>query len=60
VDGYEVARALRANGDLPATRLIALSGYAQPEDRARAKEAGFDAHLPKPPPLEELDEVLGS
>jgi len=58
VDGYEVARALRADGDFPTTRLVALSGYAQPEDRQRAKEAGFDDHLAKPPPLDLLNALL--
>jgi len=48
VDGYQIARALRADDSLRSTRLIALSGYAQPEDIERAKEAGFDAHLRKP------------
>ncbi|BDG08839.1 hybrid sensor histidine kinase/response regulator [Anaeromyxobacter paludicola] len=54
MDGYEVARALRADEALGSARLIALSGYAQPEDRARAREAGFEAHLPKPPDIELL------
>lgn len=54
VDGYEVARALRADDSLRSTRLIALSGYAQAEDRRRAREAGFDAHLAKPASLEAL------
>ncbi len=58
VDGYEFARAARSDAALRTTRLIALTGYALPEDRARALEAGFDAHLPKPPPLEELDALL--
>jgi two-component system CheB/CheR fusion protein len=59
IDGYAVARALRADGSLHATRLIALTGYAQPDDRQRVLEAGFDAHLAKPVPLDELDELLG-
>lgn len=47
IDGYEIARAIRAElGD--AVRLIALTGYGQAEDRARAREAGFDGHLTKP------------
>jgi len=54
IDGYEIARTLRAADALRATRLVALSGYAQPEDRRRAIEAGFDAHLAKPPSLEQL------
>ncbi|MFL5419752.1 MAG: ATP-binding protein [Myxococcales bacterium] len=58
LSGYEVARALRANDALRSTRLIAVTGYTQPEDKRLAKEAGFDAHLPKPPPLEMLNELL--
>jgi PAS domain S-box-containing protein len=58
VDGYEVARTLRHDGALRGTRLVALSGYAQPEDRQRARDAGFDAHVPKPPDLDELLHVL--
>jgi PAS domain S-box-containing protein len=54
VDGYEIARTLRADEGLRSTRLIALSGYAQPEDRRRAQEAGFDAHLAKPPAMDLL------
>jgi two-component system, sensor histidine kinase len=46
IDGYEVARRVRANGRRPV--LIALTGYGQPEDRRRATEAGFDEVLVKP------------
>jgi CheY-like chemotaxis protein len=55
----ELARAIHRDGALRSTRLIALSGYAQPEDRLRAHEAGFDAHVPKPPDLDELMKVIG-
>jgi PAS domain S-box-containing protein len=48
MDGYEVARAIRADASLAGIRLVAVSGYAQPEDRARASSAGFDAHVAKP------------
>ncbi len=58
IDGYEIARMLRTEEAFRSTRLIALSGYAQPEDRQRSKEAGFDVHLGKPPPLDELQELL--
>jgi PAS domain S-box-containing protein len=58
VDGYEVARTLRADASLRATRLVAVSGYAQPEDRARALAAGFEAHLAKPVALDRLAELL--
>jgi CheY-like chemotaxis protein len=49
-----VARALRADPALRATPLVALTGYAGPEDRARALEAGFDRHLAKPTGLDDL------
>jgi CheY-like chemotaxis protein len=47
LDGYEVARRLRASGSRRPV-LVALTGYGQPEDRRRAVEAGFDALLVKP------------
>ena len=57
IDGYEVARRLRA---VPADRpyLIALTGYGQPDDRARATAAGFDAFMVKPVDPEALRSVL--
>jgi signal transduction histidine kinase len=54
VDGFEVARRLRANADSYYPRLVALTGYGQPEDRRRAEEAGFDAYLVKPTSAEAL------
>jgi CheY-like chemotaxis protein len=51
VDGYEVARAIRADDALRATRLVALTGYALAEDRERALAAGFDDHVAKPPAI---------
>jgi CheY-like chemotaxis protein len=47
LDGYEVGRRLRQalGGRI---RLVALTGYSQPEDRRRVREAGFDVHLVKP------------
>jgi CheY-like chemotaxis protein len=39
---------LRADERLSSTTLVALSGYVQPEDRARASSAGFHVHLAKP------------
>ncbi len=56
VDGYEVARRLRALDRRPF--LVALTGYGQPEDRARAQQAGFDAHLVKPVDPTELSALL--
>jgi CheY-like chemotaxis protein len=48
MDGYEVAKAVRADPNLRSVRLIALTGYGQHEDRRRAEEAGFDSHVTKP------------
>jgi signal transduction histidine kinase/ActR/RegA family two-component response regulator len=57
LDGYEVARRIRADHAL-APALIALTGYALPEDRRRALEAGFDQHLAKPVEAAALEEIL--
>jgi signal transduction histidine kinase len=48
MDGYELARRLRAESGVGRVRLIALTGYGQADDVRRAKEAGFDEHLVKP------------
>jgi PAS domain S-box-containing protein len=58
LDGYEVARTLRRDAALRSMRLVALSGYAQPEDRERALAAGFDVHLAKPADLDTLAKAL--
>jgi PAS domain S-box-containing protein len=47
MSGYEVAQVLRADGGL-GLQLIAVSGYAQPEDVKKAIDAGFDEHIGKP------------
>ncbi len=59
MSGYEVARELRRDHG-HRMRLIAVSGYAQPEDVQRSVEAGFDAHVAKPPDLERLETLLGA
>jgi CheY-like chemotaxis protein/anti-sigma regulatory factor (Ser/Thr protein kinase) len=48
MDGYEVARKIRASHGIRRPLLIAITGYGAPEDRERAHEAGFDAHVTKP------------
>ena len=57
VDGYEVAKRICA---MPGPRpfLVALTGYGEAEDRRRAVEAGFDAHLVKPVDPTELTALL--
>jgi CheY-like chemotaxis protein len=58
VDGYEVARRLRAAPGGRRMGLIAITGYGQAEDQRRAYEAGFDAHLTKPVAPERLKQVM--
>ncbi len=58
MDGYEVARALRADPSLGGTRLVALTGWGGEEDRRRALAAGFDHHLTKPVDLGVLENLL--
>jgi PAS domain S-box-containing protein len=60
LDGYEVARRLRAIPDFNATLLIALTGYGQEEDRRRSLQAGFDQHLVKPVDPAILEALLAS
>lgn len=57
LDGYKVAKQMRALLGRH-VRLIALMGYGQPEDKRRAEEAGFEAHLTKPVPFEQIGEGL--
>jgi PAS domain S-box-containing protein len=58
IDGYEVARRIKKNPALSGIRLVAHTGYGSPEDRQRAMEAGFDAHLVKPAELSDLEQAL--
>jgi CheY-like chemotaxis protein len=59
MDGYEVARELRRRG-LTDVILVALTGYGQQEDQARARAAGFDHHLVKPADVALLPELFAS
>lgn len=60
MDGYGVAQALRADPDaeVRAVFLVALSGYALPEDLARSKWAGFNHHMVKPPSIDAIQTIL--
>jgi len=58
MDGFEVARQLRSMLALRHVFLIAMTGYASPEDRQLAHEAGFDEHLIKPVDLKVLRDWL--
>jgi two-component system, sensor histidine kinase len=57
LDGYEVGRRIRQELG-GAVRLLALTGYGQPEDRRRSEDAGFDAHLVKPVTPEQIRDAL--
>lgn len=58
MDGYEVAQLMRKDDEIKDAFLIALSGYAGPEDRKRSKEAGFDRHLAKPADISAIERVI--
>jgi signal transduction histidine kinase/ActR/RegA family two-component response regulator len=58
MDGYAVARALRADPRTQRMRLVALTGYGSARDRDDALAAGFDLHLTKPISLDQLLAVL--
>ncbi len=58
MDGYELARRLRAEPRWAQLRLVAVTGYGQQSDRQRSQEAGFDAHLVKPIDVARLPAVI--
>jgi signal transduction histidine kinase/CheY-like chemotaxis protein len=58
LDGYEVAKRIRAHAAGRELRLVALTGYGLDEDRARALAAGYDLHLVKPMDSSRLAEIL--
>jgi PAS domain S-box-containing protein len=61
MDGYEVGRRLRRQPGLEGTRLVAMTGYGQDEDRRKAREVGFDLFLTKPvDPLTLWEVVAGA
>jgi two-component system CheB/CheR fusion protein len=60
MDGYAVARVLRADRATARTRLIALTGFDGEDERQRAREAGFDRHVAKPIDPLALEQLLES
>jgi CheY-like chemotaxis protein len=58
MNGYEIAEAFQNDDQIREIYLIALSGYAQPEDIERSRNAGFRAHLAKPVSMEKLKGAL--
>ncbi len=60
MDGYQVARALRADLKVRDSTLVALTGWGQEEDRRQSREAGFDHHLVKPVEPEKLEALIAN
>jgi len=58
MDGYEVARRIRAGFPERRTAIVALTGWGQDQDRWRTRTAGFDHHLTKPADIARLQELL--
>jgi CheY-like chemotaxis protein len=54
IDGYEVAKRLRALDTRNSVRIIAVTGWGQDTDREKSQEAGFDLHLVKPVDTDDL------
>jgi CheY-like chemotaxis protein len=57
LSGYDIARAIRCDRTC-SMRLVAISGYAQPDDIRRSREAGFDAHIAKPARPADIETLL--
>jgi signal transduction histidine kinase len=60
MDGYELARRLRALPQLKQARLVAITGYGQPSDRESSRAAGFDEHLVKPVAIEQIERIVNT
>ncbi len=59
MDGYELARRLRATPETKDVLLVAMTGWGQEEDQRKSREAGFAHHLVKPFEPAALDKLLG-
>jgi CheY-like chemotaxis protein len=60
LDGYQIARRIRAHPNGRGMLLLALTGYGFPSDRLHSAEAGFDHHLVKPVDTDELTHLLSA
>jgi CheY-like chemotaxis protein len=60
MDGYQVAKSLRASETTRTAYLVALTGYGQDDDRAKALESGFDEHLIKPVGFATLQSLIAT
>jgi signal transduction histidine kinase len=60
MDGFEVARRLRADPAQAGLLIVALTGWGQEEDRRRTRASGFDHHLTKPVDVDALLDILAT
>ena len=60
LDGFDLAQRLKRSLAPHAPKFVAITGYGQPSDRARSKQAGFDEHLVKPIDLARLNTIVRS
>ncbi len=60
MNGYDLARSLRANPETRAAVLVAVTGWGQDEDRRCAADAGFDLHLVKPVEPSQIESIFAS
>jgi len=60
MDGFEVARELRARAVTKSALLIALTGYGADSDKQKARDAGFDHHLVKPVSFTAIETVIAA
>ena len=60
MDGFELARRLRALPEMQRSLLVAVTGYGQAQDKVHAREAGFDHYLVKPVNLDQVVTLLGT
>jgi len=58
LDGFQVAKRIRAQAKYQRTRLLAMTGYGREADRQRTREAGFSGHLVKPVDFGDLKRML--
>jgi CheY-like chemotaxis protein len=60
MDGFDLAQRLKLSLAPQAPKFVAITGYGQPSDRVRSKQAGFDEHLVKPVDLARLNAIVRS
>jgi signal transduction histidine kinase/ActR/RegA family two-component response regulator len=60
MDGFDLAERLKRRLSARPPKFVAITGYGQPSDRARSKQAGFDEHLVKPVDLARVDAIVRS